>query len=69
MSTLVMQGTSVRASISRPQTRLGALAAFVGLFVADQVRMRMKVRRDRHHLQALSDHMLADLGLRRSDIE
>ena len=69
MSTFVMQGTSVRASISRPQTRLGALAAFVGLFVADQVRMRMKVRRDYRQLQALSDHMLTDLGLSRSDIE
>ena len=69
MATFVMRGTSVRASISRPQTRLGALAAFVGLFVTDQVRMRMKVRRDRHQLQALSDHMLADIGLSRSDID
>jgi uncharacterized protein YjiS (DUF1127 family) len=68
MATLVARGTPGRASLSRPLIRLGALAASVVLFVASQLRVWRTVRRNRCELQRLSDRMLADLGLSRSDI-
>ena len=69
MTAFIIQGTPDPASVARPQIYLSKLAGFVGQFVARQVGLRMKIRKDRRHLQHLSDHMLADLGLSRSDIE
>ena len=69
MAALVLRGTPVSALLSRPLIRLGALAAFAALFVAGEVRVWWKVRRNRRELQRLSDHMLSDLDLNRSDIE
>jgi len=55
------------ASASRSPIRLGTLASVADLPLGF-VRTRMRVRRDRRHLAGLSDRMLADLGLSRSDI-
>ena len=68
MATWVVRGTPVRASLSQPLIRIGALGTVVGLFVAGHVRIWRKVRRNRRELQRLSDRMLEDLGLSRSDI-
>ena len=48
--------------------RIGAFGTVVGLFVAGQVRLRRKARRNRRELQCLSDYMLEDVGLSRSEI-
>ena len=68
MATFVVRGTPVGASISRSLIYAGTLVSFVGLYVAAQVGARRKVRKDRCQLGRLSDRMLADLGLSRSDI-
>ena len=65
MAAFVVQGTPLPAPLARPQSHLGGLTAFV----ARHVRAGLKVRKDRHQLHGLSDRMLADLGLSRSDIE
>ncbi len=42
---------------------------FAALMVARRVRRRVRIWEDRRKLQALPDHLLADIGISRSEIE
>ncbi|MDQ3560910.1 MAG: DUF1127 domain-containing protein [Pseudomonadota bacterium] len=62
------------STIASPRRWLSATAssnrfAFAALMVARRFRRRVRIWEDRRKLQALPDHLLADIGISRSEIE
>jgi uncharacterized protein YjiS (DUF1127 family) len=60
-----IEGRPVRHRASKPMTRLANALRSLAIEFA---RWR-QFRRDTHELQSLNDHILADIGLTRSEVE